>query len=125
MELTPITDFDFLQKLKGCGIKYYSKIPRTQLKALLGFCPKTKRKIEIESKIYESVAEASRKCEISTSAVKYALDHKKPSIKRRSDQKIFYIREILIFFNFFVFYLKRKNDRSHKNTNPNWWASFD
>ena len=54
MELTPITDFDFLQKLKGCGIKYYSKIPRTQLKALLGFCPttKTKRKIEIESKIY-------------------------------------------------------------------------
>ena len=94
MELTPITDFDFLQKLKGCGIKYYSKIPRTKLKALLGFCPTTKRKIEIESKIYESVAEASRKCEISTSAVKYALDHKKPSIKRRSDQKIFYIREI-------------------------------
>ena len=96
MELTPITDFDFLKKLKGCGIRYYSKIPRTQLKALLGFCPttKTKRKIEIESKIFESVAEAARKCEISTSAVKYALDHKKPSIKRRSDQKIFYIREI-------------------------------
>ena len=33
MELTPITDFDFLQKLKGCGINYYSKIPRTQLKS--------------------------------------------------------------------------------------------
>ena len=104
MELTPITDFDFLQKLKGCGIKYYSKIPRTQLKALFGFCPttKTKRKIEItdgpDSKIFESVAEASRKCEISTSAVKYALDHKKPSIKRRSDQKIFYIREICFLF---------------------------
>ena len=49
MELTPITDFDFLQKLKGCGIKYYSKIPRTQLKALLGFCPttKTKRKLKL------------------------------------------------------------------------------
>ena len=44
MELTPITDFDFLQKLKGCGIKYYSKIPRTQLKALFGFCPTTKTK---------------------------------------------------------------------------------
>ena len=94
MELTPITDFDFLKKLKGCGIRYYSKIPRTQLKALFGFCPTTKTKRKIESKIYESVAEASRKCEISTSAVKYALDHKKPSIKRRSDQKIFYIREI-------------------------------
>ena len=96
MELSPISDFDFQKKLKGCGIKYYNKISRTQLKALFGFCPttKTKRKIEIESRIYESVAEASRKCEISTSAVKYALDHKKPSIKRRSDQKIFYIREI-------------------------------
>ena len=49
MELTPITDFDFLKKLKGCGIRYYSKIPRTQLKALFGFCPttKTKRKIEL------------------------------------------------------------------------------
>ena len=27
MDLTPINDFDFLKKLKGCGIKYYSKIP--------------------------------------------------------------------------------------------------
>ena len=101
MELTPINDFDFLKKLKGCGIKYYSKIPRTKLKALLGFCPttKTKRKIEItdgsDSKIFESVAEAARKCEISNpSVLKYALDHKNPSIKRRADQKIFYIREI-------------------------------
>ena len=59
MELTPITDFDFLQKLKGCGIKYYSKIPRTQLKALFGFCPttKTKRKIEIsdDDRIFRNI----------------------------------------------------------------------
>ena len=104
MDLTPINDFDFLKKLKGCGIKYYSKIPRTKLKALLGFCPttKTKRKIEItdgsDLKIFESVAEAARKCEISTSAVKYALDHKK---KIRS-KNILYSRN-LIFFNFFNF----------------------
>ena len=97
MELSPITDFDFQKKLKGCGIKYYNKIPRTQLKALFGFCPttKTKRKIEIDgSKIFESVAEAAQKCEIFASSIKYALDHKKSFIKRRSDQKIFYIREI-------------------------------
>ena len=58
MELTPITDFDFLQKLKGCGIKYYSKIPRTQLKALFGFCPttKTKRKIEMMDRRYLKVS---------------------------------------------------------------------
>ena len=100
MALIPINDFDFQQKLKGCGIKHYGKIPRTKLKALLGFCPttKTKRKIEIkdgsDSKIFESVAEAARKCEIWASAIKYALDQGNPSIKRKSDQKIFYIREI-------------------------------
>ena len=104
MELTPITDFDFLQKLKGCGIKYYSKIPRTQLKALLGFCPttKTKRKIEIDgSKIFESVAEAARKCEISTSAVKYALDHKKTFNKKKIRSKNILYSRNLIFFSFF------------------------
>ena len=44
MELTPINDFEFQKKLKGCGIKYYSKMPRTELKALLGFCPTRKAK---------------------------------------------------------------------------------
>ena len=27
MELTPITDFDFLKKLKGCGINIIAKSP--------------------------------------------------------------------------------------------------
>ena len=37
----------------------------------------------------------SRDCEISNpSAIKYALDNEKPSIKRRSDKKIFFIREL-------------------------------
>ena len=96
MELSPISDFDFQKKLKGCGIKYYNKIPRTQLKAQFGFCPttKTKRKIEIDSKIFESVAYAAQKCEIFASSIKYALDNQKSFIKRRSDQKIFNIREI-------------------------------
>ena len=88
--------------MKGCGIKYYSKIQRKELKALLGFCPtiKAKRKIEISdefgfSKVYESLTQASRDCEISNpSAIKYALDNGKPSIKRRSDKKIFFIREL-------------------------------
>ena len=101
MELTPINDFDFQKKLKGCGIKYYSKMPRTDLKALLGFCPTRKKKKSVEirdesgSRIFESVAQAARECEISNpSAIKYAIDNEKPSIKRRSDKKIFYIREI-------------------------------
>ena len=65
MELIPINDFDFQKKLKGCGIKYYSKIPRTDLKALLGFCPTRKKKKSVEisdesgSKIFESVAQAA------------------------------------------------------------------
>ena len=101
MELTPINDFDFQTKLKGCGIKYYSKIPRSDLKALLGFCPTRKKKKSVEisdesdSRIFESVAQAARDCKISNpSAIKYALDNGKPSIKRRSDKKIFFIREI-------------------------------
>ena len=97
MELTPINDFEFQKKLKGCGIKYYSKIPRTDLKALLGFCPikKLKRNIEISdesgfSKIYESVAQASRDCGISNpSAIKYALDNGNPQSKEDQIKKYF------------------------------------
>ena len=88
--------------MKGCGIKYYSKIPKTELKALLGFCPtrKLKKSVEISdefgfSKIYESLTQASRDCGISNpSAIKYALDNEKSEIKRRSDKKIFFIREL-------------------------------
>ena len=102
MTLTPITETEFRKKLKGCGIKYYAEIPKTELKALLGFCPKRKLKRNIEisdddgfSKIFESMTQASRDCEISNpSAIKYALDNGKPTITRRSDKKIFYIREI-------------------------------
>ena len=32
MELTPINDQEFRKILRGCGIKYYCKIPRTELK---------------------------------------------------------------------------------------------
>ena len=101
MELTPIKDNEFLKKLKGCGIKYYSKIPRTQLKAIFGFCPTTKTKTKIEitdetgSKIFNSLTQAAREKKISNSTtLKYALDHNKSSITRRWDKKIFYIREI-------------------------------
>ena len=48
MELTPIKESDFRKKLKGCGIKYYSKIQKTELKALLGFCPTRKPKKSVE-----------------------------------------------------------------------------
>ena len=67
MELTPIKESDFRKKLKGCGISYYSKIPNTELKALLGFCPtrKAKKSIEISDefgflKTYESVNQAAK-----------------------------------------------------------------
>ena len=102
MELTTISETEFRKKLKGCRIKYYSKIPKSELKALLGFCPKRKLKRNIEisdddgfSKIFEGMTQASRDWEISNpSAIKYAFDNGKPTITRRSDKKIFYIREI-------------------------------
>ena len=78
MELTPITETEFRKKLKGCGKRYYSHMPKSELKALLGFCPKRKLKRNIEisddfgfSKIFESMTQASRDCQISNPSASY------------------------------------------------------
>ena len=97
MELTPITEREFRKKLKGCGIKYYSSLPKKELKKRLGFCPthKLQRKVKISddngfSQIFRSMANAAKECKISNvSALKYALDNKKETFTRRSDQKNF------------------------------------
>ena len=96
MELTPITEREFRKKLKGSGIKYYSSIPKKELKEWLGFCSvyKPQRRIEISddgfSQIFRSMTNAAKECEISNpSALKYALDNKKETITRRSDKKNF------------------------------------
>ena len=99
MTLTPITETDFRKNLKGCGISYYSWIPKNELKAKLGFCPtrKNRKKIEISDdsgfcQVFRSMSAAE---EIASLAIiKYAIDNKRPTIKRRSDKKIFNIREI-------------------------------
>ena len=103
MGLTPITEMEFRKKLKGCGIKYYSALPKKELKERLGFCSthKPQRKVEISddngfSQIFRSMANAAKECKISNaSALKYALDNKKETFTRRSDQKKIYIREII------------------------------
>ena len=103
MGLTPITEKKFRKKLKGCGIKNYSLIPKKELKEKLGFCSKNKpqRKVEISdddgfSGIFQSMANAAKVCQIpNASTIKYALDRKKDIFRRRSDNKKFYIREIL------------------------------
>ena len=105
MGLTPITEKKFRKKLKGCGIKNYSLIPKKELKETLGFCSKNKpqRKVEISddygfSGIFQSMANAAKVCQIpNASTMKYALDRKKDIFRRRSDNKKFYIREILDF----------------------------
>ena len=56
------------------------------------------------------MTQASRDCDISNpSAIKYALDNGKPTIKRRSDKKIFYIREINLKY-FFHLWLEKSSD---------------
>ena len=103
MGLTPITEKKFRKKLKGCGIKNYSLIPKKELKEKLGFCSKNKpqRKVEISDDdgfpgIFQSMANAAKVCQIpNASTIKYALDRKKYIFRRRSDNKKFYIREIL------------------------------
>ena len=102
MGLTPITEREFRKKLIGSGIKYYSALPKKELKERLGFCSthKPQRSIEIRdddgfSQIFRSMTNAAKECEISNaSAIKYAIDNGKETIMRRSDRKIFYIREI-------------------------------
>ena len=105
MGLTPITEKKFRKKLKGCGIKNYSLIPKKELKEKHGFCSKNKpqRKVEISddygfSGIFQSMANAAKVCQIpNASTIKYALDRKKDIFRRRSDNKKCYIREILDF----------------------------
>ena len=94
MTLIPITENDFRKKVKGCGIKYYNKVPKAELKAFLGYCPTRKPKTPVEisdefgfSKVYESITEAGVDCGVPASTLKYALDNGKPSFKRRSDKK--------------------------------------
>ena len=95
MALTPISEMEFRKKLKGCGIKYYSLLPKKELKERLGFCPtdKPQRQVKISdddgfSQIFQSMANAAKECKISNaSALKYALDNKKETFTRRSDQK--------------------------------------
>ena len=80
-------------------------MPKKELKEKLGFCSKNKpqRKVEISddygfSGIFQSMANAAKVCQIpNASTIKYALDRKKDIFRRRSDNKKFYIREILDF----------------------------
>ena len=37
-----------MKKVKVCGIKYYNKVPKGELKALLGYCPTRKQKTPVE-----------------------------------------------------------------------------
>ena len=85
MGLTPITEKYFRKKLKGCGIKNYSLIPKKELKERLGFCStrKQQRKVEISddygfAEIFQSMSNAAKVCQISdASVIKQALDKKR------------------------------------------------
>ena len=77
MVLTPITEREFRKKLKGCGIKYYSSIPKKELKKQLGFCPtlKIQRKVKISddngfSQIFQSMANAAKICSLKCVSIK-------------------------------------------------------
>ena len=97
MGLIPITEREFRKKLIGSGIKYYSQLPKKELKERLGFCSthKPQRSIEIRdddgfSQIFRSMTKAAHDCGISgPSALKYAIDTGKGTFRRRSDKKYF------------------------------------
>ena len=74
---------------------------RTKRKAWFLLQNKPQRKVEISDDygfagIFQSMANAAKVCQIpNASTIKYALDRKKDIFRRRSDNKKFYIREIL------------------------------
>ena len=47
IHLKPISEKDFQEKVKGSGIEYYQRIPRRELKAMLGYRPLNNRMVEI------------------------------------------------------------------------------
>ena len=96
--LTPISEKEFA---KGCGIKYRNKIPSKELKAMRRYCPLDKgRKVEIRDetgfcKVFDNMKQAAMESGLSNqSVIKYAIDHGRNFVKRRSDKKIFHVREI-------------------------------
>ena len=104
MGLTPITEKNFRKKLKGCGIKNYSLIPKKELKEKLGFCPirKLQRKVEISDdygfeEIFQSMSNAAKVCQISDpSVIKQALDKKRTKLDDNQIEKNFIFGKYLI-----------------------------
>ena len=47
IHLKPMSEKEFREIAKGCGIKYRNKIPSRELKAMLGFRPLNNRMVEI------------------------------------------------------------------------------
>ena len=91
---TPNPKKEFREVTKGCGIKYRNKIPSKELEAMLGYRPLDRRwKVEVNDetgfwKVSDSIKEVVNDCVISnSSAIKYALDHERPFITSRSDEK--------------------------------------
>ena len=100
IDLKPISEKEFREIAKGCGIKYRNKIPSRELKAMLGYRQLNNRMVEIRDeegncKVYDNIRQAAIESGLSNSSViKYAIDHGKSYVKRRSDKKKFYVREI-------------------------------
>jgi hypothetical protein len=101
--LIPISEKEFRKVAKGCGIKYRNKIPSKELKAMLGYCPLYKlRKVEIRDetgfcKVFDTTKQGAIESGISSQSVmKYAIDHERNFVKRRSDKKIFYVRNLFL-----------------------------
>lgn len=72
------------------------KIPSKELKALLRYYPLDRRgKVEVSDKTgfckeYDSMMEAIKDCGKSdSSTIKYAIDHNRPSLKSKLDEKKF------------------------------------
>ena len=87
IHLKPISEKEFREIAKGCGIKYRNKIPSRELKAMLGYRPLNNRMVEITDEegncnLYDNMRRAAIENGLSNSSViKYVIDHGRSSWK--------------------------------------------
>ena len=102
IHLKPSSEKEFREISKGCGIKYRNKIPTREFKAMLGYRPFNNMMVEIRDeegncKIFDNMRRAAIENGLSNSSViKYAIDHGRSYVKRRSDKKEFFCERDLM-----------------------------
>ena len=119
-----ISEKEFREVTKGCGIKYRNKIPSREFKAMLGYRPLNNMMVEIRDKegnckIFDNMRRAAIENGLSDSSViKYAIDLGRSYMKRKSDKKEFFCERDLTTRSLFSMLKWIKHMSTRKGAGP-------